>query len=269
MFGFLKKTIKSIKDKLVGKNEEELKLELIELGFSFDLAERVVKELKEKNLEIKDLFKKYIAEESKKIEELYNPNKKPFVVVVLGLNGSGKTTFIYKLSYLLNKKGKRVLIVASDTFRAAAIEQLEELAKKINVPIFKGEYGKDPAAVAFDGVEKGKKEGFDYVIIDTAGRMHSNKRLLEELRKIIRVSKSDLNLLVVDATVGQDLEEQLEAFNDLFDEIVVNKVDIDEKGSIFFIAKQFNKPIIFLGIGQDKDDLEIYKKEKVLEEFTV
>jgi fused signal recognition particle receptor len=269
MFGFLKKTVKSIKEKLVGKDEEELKLELIELGFSFDLAERLVNELKEKNLKINELLKEYIADESKKIEELLNPNKKPYVIVVLGLNGSGKTTFIHKLAFLLNKKGKKVLVVASDTFRAAAIEQLEELVNRVNIPLFKGNYGQDPAAVAFDGVEKAKKEGFDYVIIDTAGRMHSNKRLLEELKKIIRVAKADLNLLVVDATIGQDLEEQLKAFSGLFDEIVVNKVDIDEKGSIFFIAKQFDKPIIFLGMGQNKEDLKIYEKEEILKEFAV
>ncbi len=269
MFGTIKKTLKNLKEKVVGKSDEEIMLELVECGLPLDLAEEVVKKRREEKKNLKDILKQYVAEESNKIEELEKSNKKPYVIVVIGLNGSGKTTFIYKLSNFLKNKGKKVLVVASDTFRAAAIEQLEELVKKIGVDLYKEEYGKDSTAVAFEGVKKGEKEGYDYVIIDTAGRIHSNKRLLEEIKKMIRKIKPNLSLLTVDATIGQDLEEQLLSFEELYDEIVVNKVDIDEKGSIFFIAKQFNKPILFLGMGQDKDDLKIYKKEEILDEFTI
>ncbi|MEO2154333.1 MAG: GTP-binding protein [Nanoarchaeota archaeon] len=265
MFNFFKKTVKTIKN-VFRKSEDEVKLELMEMGFPFDLAEKMVEEYKE-GKSIEEIIKENVADESKKINELLNPKEKPYVILVIGNNGSGKTTFIYKLAWFLKSKGKKVLISASDTFRAAAIEQLENLAKKINVPIVKGEYGKDPVAVAFDALKKAKEEDFDYLIIDTAGRLHSRSDLLMQLEKMKRKIKPNLTLLVIDATIGQDIVDLIEEYKDLFDEIVVNKVDIENKSSAFFVAKYFDKPIVFLGIGQDKEDLVIYRKEELIKEL--
>jgi fused signal recognition particle receptor len=265
MLKFFKK-IKESFENLVKKDPEELKLELVSYGVPFEIAEKIVEDYKE-NRDLKKIIEDNIAEESKKINELLNPSKKPYVILVLGVNGSGKTTFIYKLSWFLKNKGKKVLVSASDTFRAAAIEQLEELLKKIDVPVIKGKYGQDPTSVAFDAMKKAKEENFDYVLIDTAGRLHSRSDLLLQIEKMKRKLNPDLTLLVVDSTVGQDLEEQFEEFKEFFDEVVANKIDIDDKSSVFFVAKYYNKPIIFLGTGQNKEDLKIYKKEEILKNF--
>jgi len=260
------KKIKESMENLIKKSPEELKLELISYGVPFEIAEKIVEDY-QNDRDLKKIIEKYTAEESKKLEELLNPNKKPYVILVLGVNGSGKTTFIYKLSWLLKNKGKKVLVSASDTFRAAAIEQLEELLNKIEVPLVKGKYQQDPTSVAFEALKKAKEGNFDYLLIDTAGRLHSKSDLLLQIEKMKRKIKPDLSLLVVDATTGQDLEEQFEEFKDYFDEIVANKVDIDDKSNVFFVAKYFNKPIIFLGIGQAKEDLIVYKKEEILNKF--
>ncbi len=265
MLGFIKKAFSSVKS-FFSKDPEELKLELLDIGVPYELAEKIVEEYKKSNKI--DFLRNYLADESKKLDELLNPKEKPYIILVIGSNGSGKTTFIYKLAWLLKSKGKKVLISASDTFRAAAIEQLENLANKIDVPVVKGEYGKDPVAVAFDALKKAKSEGFDYLIIDTAGRMHSRSDLLLQLDKMKRKIKPNLSLLVVDATVGQDIVELIEDFKDYFDEVVVNKLDIEPKPGVFFTAKYFNKPIMFLGTGQNKEDLVVYKKEEILKELT-
>ncbi|HIQ51429.1 MAG TPA: DUF2075 domain-containing protein [Nautiliaceae bacterium] len=265
MLRFFKK-IKESFENLIGKSPEELKLELVSYGVPFELADKIVEDYK-KNRDLKKIIKDNIAEESKRLKELLNPKSKPYIILVLGINGSGKTTFVYKLAWLLKKEGKKVLVSASDTFRAAAIEQLEELLKKIDVSLVKGNYRQDPTSVAFEALQEAKEKNFDYLIIDTAGRLHSKRDLLLQIEKMKRKIRPNLSVLVVDSTTGQDLGEQFEEFKDYFDEVVATKVDIDDKSSVFFVSKYFDKPIIFLGTGQGKEDLIIYKKEEILKNF--
>jgi fused signal recognition particle receptor len=192
---------------------------------------------------------------------------KPFVVCFIGINGSGKTTTIAKVANYLKKNGLSVILAAADTFRAAAIDQLQEHADKLGVKLIKHDYGSDPAAVAFDAVKHAKSLDKDVVLVDTAGRLHSNVNLMDELSKVVRVAKPDLKLFVGESITGNDCVEQAQKFNEAIgiDGIVLSKADIDEKGgaalSVSYVTK---KPILFLGIGQEYDDLEVFDKEKML-----
>ncbi|MBN1502855.1 signal recognition particle-docking protein FtsY [Candidatus Woesearchaeota archaeon] len=193
--------------------------------------------------------------------------KKPYIILFLGVNGSGKTTTIAKLVHMLQKKGFSCVVAACDTFRAAAIQQLEEHTLKLGVKLIKHDYGSDAAAVAFDAIEHAKSKNKDVVLIDTAGRLHSNINLMDELKKIIRVSKPDLKIFVGEAITGNDCINQAEQFNDNvgIDGIILAKADIDEKGgaavSVSYVTK---KPILYLGTGQGYDDLDKFSKEKII-----
>ena len=184
--------------------------------------------------------------------------KKPVVVLFVGVNGSGKTTTVAKVAKLLKERGKSCVLAAADTFRAAAINQLEEHANRIGVRLVKHDYGADPAAVAFDAIRHAEAKDIDVVLIDTSGRMHNKANLMEEMRKILRVTKPDLKVFVGEATTGNDAVEQARAFNDAvdLDGIVLAKADVDEKGgasiSVSFVT---GKPILALGTGQGYDDL--------------
>ena len=196
--------------------------------------------------------------------------KKPFIICFVGINGTGKTTSIAKITHLLQKNKKQVVIAAADTFRAAAIEQLEHHAQRLDAKLIKHERGSDAAAVVFDAIEHAKAKGKDVVLIDTAGRLHSNKDLMHELKKIKRIAQPDLTLFVGEAVTGNDCVEQAREFNALIgiDGIILAKADVDEKGgtalSISFIT---GKPVLYLGTGQNYDDLELFVKEKVLEKL--
>ncbi|MBI2136804.1 signal recognition particle-docking protein FtsY [Candidatus Woesearchaeota archaeon] len=191
----------------------------------------------------------------------------PYVICFFGINGSGKTTSIAKISkyFLANKQ--TVVLAAADTFRAAAIDQLQLHANALGIRMIKHDYGSDPAAVAFDAIAHAKAHNIDVVLIDTAGRMHSNTNLVDEMKKIVRVSKPDLKIFVGEAIVGNDAVEQCKQFNAAvgIDGIVLAKADVDEKGgaaiSISYVTK---KPIIFLGVGQSYEDLELFDKEKII-----
>lgn len=194
--------------------------------------------------------------------------EKPFVIAFLGINGSGKTTTIAKIADMLNKNKISCILAASDTFRAASIEQLQKHADKLNVKLIKHDYGSDPAAVAFDAVKHAKAKKIDAVLVDTAGRMHSNANLIEEMKKIIRVAKPDLKIFVGEAITGNDCTEQAKTFNEAvgIDGIILAKADIDEKGgaaiSISYVTK---KPIIYLGTGQEYSDLKEFEPGMVVE----
>jgi fused signal recognition particle receptor len=194
--------------------------------------------------------------------------KKPIVICFLGVNGSGKTTTIAKIAFLLQKYGFSCVIAAADTFRAAAIDQLEMHAKALGVKLIKHDYGADPAAVAFDAVKYASAKGVDAVLIDTAGRLHSNTNLMDEMKKIVRVANPDLKIFVGESITGNDCVEQAKQFNELvgIDGIVLAKADVDEKGgaaiSIGYVTK---KPILYLGVGQRYEDLEEFDSGKILE----
>ncbi|MEM0157186.1 MAG: signal recognition particle-docking protein FtsY, partial [Thermoplasmataceae archaeon] len=202
-------------------------------------------------------IRKILDENSTGIDIL-NPGKKPFVILFLGINGTGKTTTVAKIASYLKKNGKRVVVAAGDTFRAGAIEQLSFLCQDIGVNLIKHEAGSDPAAVAFDAIDHARARNLDYVLIDSAGRMQTNKNLLEEMKKMKRVAKPDLTVLVLDAMIGQDAVSQAETFmkETSFDSVVITKLDTDARGgAIITIADQLRKPVLFLGVGQGMDDI--------------
>jgi fused signal recognition particle receptor len=203
------------------------------------------------------------------IEEIRKAEK-PYKIAFVGINGTGKTTTIAKLAYLLKEQGLEPVIAASDTFRAASIEQLEQHTNKIGVKLIKHKYGADAAAVAFDAVEHAKAKGKAAVLIDTAGRMQTNINLMDELKKIIRVIKPDLVIFVGDSLTGNDAIEQARTFNEArVDAIILTKADADAKGgACLSIAYEIGKPILYLGTGQNYPDLTRFTPEWFIEKVT-
>ncbi len=246
---------------VIDRIKDDLKANLVDIPIKrSDLKDVVVKSLKSSIEKILDQPELDLVSEIKKSE-------KPYVIVFVGINGSGKTSTISKFAKYLKSKNFTSVIAASDTFRAAAIHQLEEHGKNLGIKVIKHDYGADPAAVAFDAEKYAKAHNIDVVLIDTAGRMHSNSNLLEEMKKIIRVSKPNLKIFVGESITGNDCVEQAKSFNDAIglDGIVLAKADIDEKGgaavSVSYIT---GKPIIFLGTGQGYDDLKKFDKQAIL-----
>uniref|UniRef100_UPI00402597AB signal recognition particle-docking protein FtsY n=1 Tax=Candidatus Fimenecus sp. TaxID=3022888 RepID=UPI00402597AB len=191
----------------------------------------------------------------------------PTVIMVSGVNGVGKTTTIGKLANIFVKQGKSVVIAAADTFRAAASEQLEVWANRAKVRIIKHEEGSDPAAVVFDAISSAKSRGTDVVLVDTAGRLHNKKNLMEELKKIDRVIDREFpeaerhNLIVLDATTGQNALSQVEIFNEAIDidGIVLTKLDGTAKGGVVLAIKHdMDIPVYFVGVGESLDDLMLF-----------
>ncbi|MBI3027429.1 signal recognition particle-docking protein FtsY [Candidatus Woesearchaeota archaeon] len=200
------------------------------------------------------------------IQEIRNKMEKPYIIAFFGINGSGKTTSIAKLAKMLKDMKISCVMAASDTFRAASIEQLQHHADKIGVKLIKHDYGADPAAVAFDAINHAKAKNIDVVLIDTAGRMHSNTNLIDELKKITRVAKPDLKIFVGESIAGNDCVNQATEFNEAvgIDGIIL-ATDIDEKGgsaiSVSYVTK---KPILYLGTGQKYSDLQVFNSEVVI-----
>ena len=196
-----------------------------------------------------------------------NINTKPSVIIVVGVNGVGKTTTIGKLANMLKNEGKKVIIAAADTFRAAAIEQVEIWAQRSDIDLVKHRDGSDPAAVVFDAVQAAKARGADVVICDTAGRLHNKKNLMDELAKIARVADRELpgcdreTLLVVDATTGQNAVEQAKSFKEATDitGVVLTKLDSTAKGGVTIAVKEVTGvPVKLVGLGEQIDDLKIF-----------
>ena len=191
----------------------------------------------------------------------------PAIIVFIGINGTGKTTSIAKLAHILQKRGRSVILAAGDTYRSGAMEQLEEHARRVGVRMIKHQYGGDPAAVAFDAVSYAKAHGVNAVLIATAGRMGTNKNLLEEMRKIVRVTSPDLTILVVDALTGNDAVEQGKVFSEAvkIDGIILAKLDADIKGgSAISLSYIMGKPVAMVGTGQRYDDLEQFQPEAIV-----
>ncbi len=183
---------------------------------------------------------------------------RPTVLMFVGVNGTGKTTVIAKMAKYLMERGHTVVLAAADTFRAGAIEQLEEHGKKLGVKVIRHQSGGDPAAVCYDAIEHAKARKRDFVLIDTAGRMQTNRNLMDEMKKIKRVAKPQLIIFVGDALAGNDAIEQARQFNESvgIDAVILTKIDADAKGgAALSIAYEIKKPIIFLGTGQEYDDI--------------
>jgi fused signal recognition particle receptor len=195
------------------------------------------------------------------------PTRVPFVIVFIGVNGTGKTTTIAKVAHLIVQAGFTAVLAGSDTFRAGSIEQLEGHGRRLGLRVIKHAYGADAAAVAFDAVSHAKANGINAVLVDTAGRMQTNRNLIDQMKKIVRVAKPDLVLLVVDALTGNDAIEQGRVFDEAVgvDGIILTKLDADAKGgaaiSISFTTK---KPIAFFGTGQAYTDLATFDPDYIL-----
>lgn len=187
---------------------------------------------------------------------------KPFIVMFVGVNGTGKTTAIAKLAYGLQRRGHTVVVAAADTFRAGAIEQLERHAEAVGFKLIKHKAGADPAAVAFDAVEHARARSRDVVLIDTAGRMQTNQNLMDQMKKIKRVTKPNLVIYVGDALAGNDAVEQAKQFNDAvgIDGIILTKIDADAKGgAALSMAHTIGKPVLFVSIGQGYEDFRPFE----------
>lgn len=261
----------------------ELELALMENNVAVEVIEKIKRDLKEQLVEkpirrtkvedtIQDTLRSSIGSlfESSNFnltEEIKNKAEKPYVIAFFGINGSGKTTSIAKIASMLKERNISCVLAAGDTFRAASIEQLQLHADKIGVKLIKHTYGSDPAAVAFDAIKHAKSKDVDAVLIDTAGRMHSNENLLAEMKKIIRVAKPDLKIFVGESITGNDCVEQAKTFNESvgIDGIILAKADIDEKGgaavSVSYITK---KPILYLGVGQEYKDLQKFDSKVIM-----
>ncbi|WP_292459767.1 signal recognition particle-docking protein FtsY [Methanothermococcus sp.] len=257
---------------------EELELELLEADVAYDVVEKLVESLKNQLVgtkitakddpekitlnALKNAIKEILSQKNIDIYQLIEEKKKlkePAVIVFVGINGTGKTTSIAKLAYKLKERGYSVVLAAGDTFRAGAIEQLEEHAKNINVRVIKHQKGADSAAVIYDAIQHAKARGINVVLADTAGRQATNINLMDEIKKVIRVTKPDLVVFVGDALAGNDAIIQAEEFNNAvnIDGVILTKVDADAKGgAALSIAYAIGKPILFLGVGQRYKDLE-------------
>ena len=242
------------------------------------IAEKKIDPNKNKVDEINLILKNYIIDLMSPLEnENFFKNKNDLnAILVSGVNGVGKTTTIGKIGKILKSNGNKVIFSASDTFRAAAIEQLENWAKKIDVEIIKSTQGSDPASVAYKAVEEAIKKQFTHVLIDTAGRLQNKKNLMEEYKKIANVTKKiDPNaphevLLVLDATSGQNVINQVEEFNKIIPitGLIMTKLDGTAKGGILIaVAKKYKLPIIAIGLGEKEDDLQTFDAEKFANAF--
>ena len=266
----------------------ELEMALLENNVALEVIDKIKKDLKEdivdKPIKRGEVPKKILESLKCSIEELFDvepidileevkkKSDKPYVICFIGVNGAGKTTTIAKFANMLKNKNLNVLMVAGDTWRAASIQQLEEHGEKLKVKVIKHNYGSDPAAVAFDGIKSAKANNIDVVLIDTAGRQHSNKDLMRELEKIIRIAKPDLNIFVGESITGNDCVLQVQQFGDVVDVggIILTKADVDEKGgAAVSMGYVTGKPILFLGKGQEYDDLEVFDKQSVIDSLGI
>ncbi|WP_262589913.1 signal recognition particle-docking protein FtsY [Candidatus Pelagibacter communis] len=274
---------KEIDDKTLDRIEDYLIQSDVGVASASEIREIISKTKidpnKDLTTEINNILKDYIISVMKPLEnnEFFKNKEKLNAILVSGVNGVGKTTTIGKISKILKENGNKVMLAASDTFRAAAIEQLENWAKKINVEITKSSQGSDPASVAYKAIETSISNNFNQVLIDTAGRLQNKKNLMEEYKKIANVTKKidesaphDV-ILVLDATSGQNVLNQVEEFNKIIPitGLVMTKLDGTAKGGILLaVAKKYKIPIIALGLGEKEDDLQIFEAEKFADAFT-
>jgi fused signal recognition particle receptor len=245
---------------IIQQIRENLECEIVGKSFNRQkLTETIKKILRQTIIDTLEMPKPIDLLELAKEKKSKN---EPLILMFIGTNGHGKTTTLAKLAHLFQKNDFRCIFAASDTFRAASIEQLEHHGNKLGIRVIKHNYGSDPAAVAFDAVKAKDK---DIVMIDTAGRQSPNTNLMEELAKIKKVAKPDLTIYVGEAIAGSDLVEQAKNFNEKIgmDAIILTKADVDDKGgAILSVTQVTNKPILYLGVGQEYKDLEKFEVAK-------
>ncbi len=271
----LGKTNDAIKDVAPKKRKnipkDEFEDILLEADVHYDLVERLLESLPE-NINKIQAFNSLISVFQYKAD-FKESDVKPFVEMIIGVNGAGKTTTISKLAYHYQQEGRKVILGAGDTFRAAAIEQLTRWATKLDIPIIATQQGHDPSAVVFDTIESAKAKGYDNVIIDTAGRLHTQTNLSEELKKMIRVAgkaqegSPHRKMLILDGTQGSSSINQAKAFNDMIgiDGIIITKLDGTAKGgSVLSIADELKMPIFYIGTGEQPKDLIRFKANEYI-----
>jgi len=268
----------SINAKLDQQTLEDLETTLLTADVGVNVTKKIITNLKQ-NLTtdnwqqvLKQQLQDLLEPISKPLE--INQNQQPYVILVVGINGAGKTTSIGKLAYILKKQGKKVMLAAGDTFRAAAVEQLQQWGSENEVPVIAQHTGADSASVIFDALSAAKARGIDVLIADTAGRLHTKDNLMAELQKVRRVlSKIDPNaphevLLVLDAGVGQNALNQVEQFKITVGVtgLALTKLDGTAKGGIVFaLAEKFNLPIRFIGVGEKITDLRPFNAQEFIE----
>ena len=281
----LLRKIKLNKNK-VNEITEELELALIQADVHPEIAMEVCEKINEKLLkseyssnkleeeiknDLKDIFEKEVFVNYPKInvlETVMNTDIKPYKILFVGPNGAGKTTTIAKFANMIKKNGKKVVISASDTFRAAAIEQTEEHGRRLDVKVIRQNYGADAAAVAFDAIKHAEANGIDVVLIDSAGRQDNNTNLMRELEKIKRITKPDITIFIGEAIAGNSLYQQVETYNGVvkLDGIILTKVDCDAKGgTAISIYRESKVPIIYLGMGQKYEDLKLFEPKDIID----
>ncbi len=254
--------------------EEALIMSDIGMETSVKIVENLRKTIKKENLKDEEDVKKALRKEMQEIlDEVDNSlhlDTKPSIILVVGVNGVGKTTSIGKIANKLRKDGKKVVVAAADTFRAAAVEQLEIWGKRSGAEIVKKEEGADPASVVYDAIKKTKEIDADVLIVDTAGRLHNKQYLMDELRKIKKVINKEMGeysqevLLVIDGTTGQNAIQQVKAFKQETDVtgLILTKLDGTAKGGVVIGIVEENKiPVKFIGVGEQIDDMEIFNSE--------
>ncbi len=276
---------KEIKYQDVMKRADELVVKLVEADIAYEVAEEIVRGVA-KRLDgvrvgrFEDLDSIVDNRLREAVEEILSRGvwredlvkmagtRKPLKIVFMGVNGVGKTTTIAKVARFFQKHGLKVLVVAGDTFRAGAQEQLAIHCARLGAPFFRAKYGSDPGAVVYDAVRHAERQGYDAVLIDTAGRQHTDRDLMEEVKKIVRVSKPDLKILVLDSLTGNDAINQAREFDKYVgvDAAILTKLDANATGgSAISIIASIGKPIAFVGVGQGYDDLKPYDPKEILE----
>lgn len=283
-----KVTTKVISEKQFDEIFWDLEVTLLENNVALEVIEKIKKDLKG-DLTSRPIKRDRVSDEittslRKSISDLFNVSpvdiikairakeQKPYVIVFVGINGSGKTTTISKVAHMLQKQKISCVLAACDTFRAAAIHQLEEHAHALGIRVIKHDYGADAAAVAFDAISHAKAKGVDVVLIDTAGRMHTNTNLIDEMKKIVRVARPDFKIFVGESITGNDCTLQAKEFDEAIslDGIILAKADVDEKGgAAISVSYVTQKPILYLGTGQAYDDLEEFSAHKIIQRLGI
>ena len=268
------KNFRKVDEDFLDKLEEVLIMSDIGMNTSIKIISNLREKIKKEKIQDEEEVKQALREEMQKILDVtdieLHLNTKPSVILVVGVNGVGKTTSIGKMANRLAKNGKKVVVAAADTFRAAAVEQLEIWAKRAGADIVKRDEGVDPASVVYDAIKMTKENGADVLIVDTAGRLHNKKYLMDELNKIQKVINKEMPdadkevLLVIDGTTGQNAISQVKAFKQETDitGIVLTKLDGTAKGGVVIGIVEENKiPVKFIGVGEQIDDMEIFNSE--------